>query len=41
MTADTSAHNTIPRPLGAGGMEQVPLAEDTRLKRWVAIKVPP
>ncbi|MEE2710711.1 MAG: hypothetical protein VYA69_14065 [Gemmatimonadota bacterium] len=41
MTADTSAHNTIPRPLGAGGMDQAHLAEDIHLKRWVAIKVPP
>ena len=37
----TLAHYEIIRPLGKGGMGEVYLAQDTKLKREVAIKVLP
>jgi serine/threonine protein kinase len=40
-TGQTTDHYTILRPLGKGGMGEVYLAEGTRLKREVAIKVLP
>jgi serine/threonine-protein kinase len=40
-TGQTLGDYGIIRPLGKGGMGEVYLAEDTRLKREVAIKVLP
>ena len=41
MVGKTFLHYNILRQLGKGGMGEVYLAEDTRLKRQVAIKVLP
>ncbi len=40
-TGQTTGHYTILRPLGKGGMGEVYLAEDSRIRREVAIKVLP
>ena len=37
----TLAHYELPRQLGAGGMGEVYLAEDTKLRRRIALKVLP
>lgn len=41
MPMDTIAHYTISTKIGQGGMDEVYLAQDTRLGRKVAIKVLP